>query len=203
MFLHDLNNDQKVEFVRRCMTHGFGFQEIIPHVHSLNQQRLEIEEQSTAGSDDSWSSFVGKPLKSYRNAEPDEIVETAVLEKTSKGYAVIGSQTGRQEYELRGSKLVHAELGVLLSASIDKTTGEIQWSHDYTSRIEDAHPDKWAPFLEKQLETQVNPGERFETCVLEKVAGNEYVFIGSKTGRQRYHLRDSQMVHDVYVSDAM
>ena len=73
-------------------------------------------------------------------------METAVLEKTSKGYAVIGSQTGRQEYELCDSKFVHAELGVLLSASIDKTTGEIQWSHDYTSRIEDAHPDKWDPF---------------------------------------------------------
>ena len=44
MFLHDLNNDQKVEFVRRCMTHGFGFQEIIAHVHSMNQQKLKIEE---------------------------------------------------------------------------------------------------------------------------------------------------------------
>lgn len=199
VFLHDLNNDQKVEFVRRCITRGIGFQEILSHVHPLKQQLLKSEEQSIAGAGDDWSSLVGKQLKTYGNARPDEIVEINVLEKTNKGYAVIGSRTGRHEYELCGNRLVHVQLGVSVSASIDKTTGAIQWSHGCTSRIEDSHPDKWSHFCGKQLETwRGTAGERFETCVLEKGAGDQYVYIGSKTGRQRYHLQDNQMVHDVF-----
>ena len=159
-FVHDLNANQKVEFVRRCITRGIAFQEIFSQ---LEQQRTNNEQHPKTETDEKWSLYMGKQLKPYRNAHP-------------------------------------GALG--LSASIENTTGEIQWPHGYrstNSKIEGSSPDMWAHFLGKQLETWGgNPCERVETCVIQKGENNQYVILGSKTGRQEYHLCDSQMVHSVF-----